>query len=306
MSDGPVIALVPGPEPELTAAIEAAGGSVGPLEGADAVVLHNWGEHDAELPGVLPESVRWIQLPAAGVESWVDALPDGPTVTSATGAFALPVAEHALALMLAGARDLHTCARATEWDDWTQVPARSLEGATVAIVGAGGIGRALIALLAPLHARVLAVTRRGNPVPGAERTVAADAVDEVLPEADFVVLAAPGTDASRRLMDAERIARLRPGAWLINVGRGTLVDTDALVEALDAGRIGGAALDVTDPEPLPTGHPLWGHPRALITPHIATTAESERRHYVARVRENVGRFARGEELLGLVDRDAGY
>jgi phosphoglycerate dehydrogenase-like enzyme len=302
----PVVALLPGPEPDLAAAIEQAGGTVGPLEDADAVVLHNWGDAKPELPGRLPDRVRWVQLPAAGVESWVHALPDGPVVTSATGAFALPVAEHALALMLAAARRLHTCARATEWIDWTEVPARSLEGATVAIVGAGGIGQALIELLRPLHMRVLAVTRRGNPVAGAERTVAADRVDDVLPEADYVVLAAPDTGASRRLMDADRIAKLHSSAWLVNVGRGTLVDTDALVAALDAERIGGAALDVTDPEPLPAGHPLWGHPRALITPHIATTTGAERRHYVERVRENVGRFANGAALLGVVDRDAGY
>jgi D-3-phosphoglycerate dehydrogenase len=143
-------------------------------------------------------------------------------------------------------------------------------------------------------------------VDGAEHTVPADRVDEVLPEADYVVLAAPGTGASRHLMDADRIARMRADAWLVNVGRGTLVDTDALVAALDAGRIGGAALDVTEPEPLPDGHPLWGHPRALITPHVATTTGAERIHYLQRVRENVARFGRGEPLLGVVDRDAGY
>jgi D-3-phosphoglycerate dehydrogenase len=299
----PVIALIPGPEPELTAAIESAGGEVGPLEAADAVVLHRWGDTDPELPDELPERVRWIQLPAAGVESWVERLPDGPVVTSAAGAFALPVAEHALALLLAAARYLHTAARASTWEE---IPARSLEGSTVAIVGAGGIGRALIELLAPLHVRILAVTRRGNPVPGAERTVDAAGIDDVLPEADYVVVAAPGGAGSRHLIDAERIARMRAGAWLINVGRGTLVDTDAVVAALEEERLGGVALDVTDPEPLPDGHPLWGHPRALITPHVATTVGGERRHYVERVRENVERFARGEELAGLVDRDAGY
>jgi phosphoglycerate dehydrogenase-like enzyme len=298
-----VIALLPGFEPDLAAAVASGGAALGPLDRADAVILHNWGDAKPELPADLPDGVRWIQLPAAGVESWVGTLPDGPVVTSATGAFALPVAEHALALLLAAARYLPTCARATTWEE---VPARSLEGATVAIVGAGGIGRALIELLAPLHVRVLAVTRRGHPVPGAERTVPADRVDEVLPEADYVVLAAPDTGSSRRLMDADRLARMREDAWLVNVGRGTLVDTGALVAALDAGRIGGAALDVTDPEPLPDGHPLWGHPRVLITPHVATTTGAERVHYVQRVRENVARFGRGEPLLGVVDRDAGY
>jgi phosphoglycerate dehydrogenase-like enzyme len=301
--DAPVIALIPDEDAELATAVAEGGGRVGPLEEADGAVIHRWGDGPAELPATLPERVRWVQLPAAGVETWLDVLPDGPVVTSAAGAFALPVAEHALALLLAAARSLHLCARASEW---VEPPARSLEGSTVAIVGAGGIGRALIELLEPLHVHVLAVTRRGNPVAGAERTVPADAVEEVLPLADYVVLSAPGTAASRRLMDAERIARMRADAWLVNVGRGTLVDTDALVAALDAGAIGGAALDVTDPEPLPPGHPLWLHPRALITPHIATTEGAERVHYVRRVRDNVARFAAGEELLGVVDRSAGY
>jgi phosphoglycerate dehydrogenase-like enzyme len=299
----PVIALVPEPDPGLVTAVEAGGGRVGPLEEADGAVLHRWGEADpdATTPGL--DRVRWLQLPAAGVESWLSSLPDGPVVTSAAGAFALPVAEHALALLLVAARSLHLCARA---DEWTEPQARSLEGATIAIVGAGGIGRALIELLEPLHPRILAVTRRGNPVPGAAVTVAADGVDGVLAEAEYVVLAAPATGDSRRLIDAERLALMRDGAWLVNIGRGSLVDTDALVDALDAGRIGGAALDVTDPEPLPPGHPLWNHPRAMITPHIATTVGAERVHFERRVRDNVARFAAGEPLLGVVDRGAGY
>jgi D-3-phosphoglycerate dehydrogenase len=297
----PTIALLPEHDPHYVAAIEAGGGRVGPLEHADALVLFNAAV--VTPPETLPERVRWVQLPAAGIERWVGSLPHGPVYTSATGAFALPVAEHALALMLTGARHLHLCARANEW---IERPARSLEGATVAIVGAGGIGRALIGLLAPFGVRILAVTLHGRPVPGADVTVPAERIDDVLGQADYVVLAAPDTDASRRLFDADRIARLRSDAWLINVGRGSLVDTDALVAALDSGRLGGAALDVTDPEPLPAGHPLYQHERALITPHIATTKGGERRHYAERVRQNVARFAAGEELVGLVDRDAGY
>jgi phosphoglycerate dehydrogenase-like enzyme len=297
----PVVAILSAPDPDYAAAIEAGGGTVGALEEADALVLCDWVGDD--LPDPLPERIRWVQLPAAGVDRWLPTLSDGPVYTSATGAFAFPVAEHVLALMLAAARRLPDCVRA---EAWHEPPVRSLEGATVAIVGAGGIGRALIELLAPLRPRVLTVTRRGRPVPGAEVTVPAERVDEVLGDADYVVLAAPDTGATRRLFDAARLARLRPDAWLINVGRGALVDTDALVAALDAGRLGGAALDVTDPEPLPAGHPLWGHPRAIITPHVASPREAERRYYAERIRANVERFAAGEELLGVVDRDAGY
>lgn len=303
MSSGaPVIALAPASRPEAVAVIEAGGGRVGPLEAADALV---WTDpHAAELPA-LPARVRWLQLPSAGVELWLERLPDGVAVTSMAGAFAEPVAEHALALVLAGVHRLAEAARASEWVDMRE-STRSLEDATVAIVGAGGIGRALIAMLAPLRCRVLAVTRRGLAVPGAERTVAVDRVEEVLREADVVVLAAPGTAETRGLMDARRLAAMRSDAWLVNVGRGALVDTDALVDALAAGRLCGAALDVTDPEPLPAGHPLWSHPDVLITPHVATAPDAERRHVDERIRMNVERFAAGEPLLGLVDLGAGY
>jgi phosphoglycerate dehydrogenase-like enzyme len=298
----PVVAIGPHDDAVYAAAIEAGGGARGELREADGLVWID--PHVADLPE-LPDRVRWVQLPSAGVERWLGRLPAGPVYTSAAGAFALPVAEHALALMLAGARRLAECARAGEWADLRR-EVRSLEGATVAIVGAGGIGRSLIEFLQPFRPRVLAVTRRGNPVPGAQATVPADRVDDVLGEADFVVLAAPGTPGARHVIDARRLALMRDDAWLVNVGRGSLVDTDALVDALQAGRLGGAALDVTDPEPLPKGHPLWSHPDVLITPHVATPPESERRHMAARIRENVERLAAGEPLIGVVDVEAGY
>jgi D-3-phosphoglycerate dehydrogenase len=299
----PTVALLPGYDPDYAAAVVAGGGRVGALEDADALVL--WQPADGPQPDIpaLPERVRWVQLPAAGVERWLGDMTDGRVYTSAAGSFALPVAEHALALLLAGARSLAACAHAGEW---TSPRATSLEGATLAIVGAGGIGRSLIELVAPLRMRVIAVTRRGRPVEGAELTVPVDRLDDVLGEADYVVLAAPGTPDSRHLIDAARFARMRPGAWLVNVGRGSLVDTDALVAALESGHLGGAGLDVTDPEPLPAGHPLWRHERVLITPHVASTWDGERRYFTERVRVNVARFASGEPLVGVVDRDAGY
>ena len=121
-----------------------------------------------------------------------------------------------------------------------------------------------------------------------------------------MVIAAPATDGTRHLVGARELAAMREDAWLVNVARGSLVDTDALVEALRSGSIAGAALDVTDPEPLPDGHPLWELPNALITPHVATPPEAERRHFAARVEENVRRLAAGEELEGLIDPEGGY
>jgi D-3-phosphoglycerate dehydrogenase len=298
----PTIAILPEPNDDFAAAVAAGGGEVGPLDAADGVI---WLDR-APLPDDLPGRVRWIQLPAAGVERWVGSLPDGPVVTSMAGAFAQPVAEHALGLVLAGLHRIGDAARAREWDDDLRERTRSIEGRTVAIVGAGGIGRALIAMLTPLGAHVIAVTRRGNPVDGADETLAADRTGEALERADVVVLAAPATPGAPPLIGPEELARMRQDAWLVNVGRGSLVDTDALVQALQAGRLGGAALDVTEPEPLPAGHPLWSHPDVLITPHVATAPEAEVRHAAERIRANVERFANGEELLGIVDRAAGY
>jgi phosphoglycerate dehydrogenase-like enzyme len=297
----PAVHVGPDAEPAIARAAEAAGATLAPLQDADAVV---WLGHDPAALPELPERVRWVQLPSAGVEKWLDRVAAEPaTFTSAAGAYALPVAEHALALRLAGVRGLAADARARSWQEREGT---TLEGATVAIVGAGGIGRALITLLAPLEVEVLAVTRRGHPVEGAVRTLPAERMNEVWGAADHVVVAAPATSATRHLVGAAQLAAMRDGAWLVNVARGSLVDTDALVRALAEGRLGGAALDVTDPEPLPDGHPLWDEPRALISPHAANPPSAQDRHLARRVEENVRRFAAGEPLLAPVDPRAGY
>lgn len=250
-----------------------------------------------------------MQLPFAGVEPWLahNGVPEGVTVTSAVGSYADTVAEHALGMMLAGARGLHRHARASGWTRLQRT--RTLFGATVGIVGAGGIGRSLIRSLAPFGVRVLAVNRSGRPVEGADRTWPASdgaGLRELLGESDFVVVAAPATADTERLVDAGALAAMKDDAWLLNVARGSLVDTDALVTALAEERIGGAALDVTDPEPLPEGHPLWSEPRALITSHSANPKHMLIPALARRVRENVRRWLAGEPLVGVVDAEAGY
>ncbi len=293
--------------PENTAsvreAVERGGGRLTSYpEEAGAMV---WLGPAPDLAGVLHGDVRWVQLPSAGVEAWMEGgfLDNRRAFTSAAGAYAGTIAEHALALMLAGARRLPECARATEWDDRF---GRLFMGSIVVILGAGGIGRALIRLLEPFDTRVLAVTRSGREVPGATRSFSADQTGELWPEGDFFVAAAPATAATDKMIGARQLAAMRAHAWLVNVARGSLIDTDALVEALAAGSIGGAALDVTDPEPLPPEHPLWGEPRALITPHSANPPDALIRNLARRVEENVARFEAGEELLGVIDIEAGY
>jgi phosphoglycerate dehydrogenase-like enzyme len=288
--------VAPESDPAIEDAVTAAGGEIAGWDEAEALV---WLDSNPDsFPDSLPDALRWVQLPSAGVEAWMHRIDGGRRWTSAAGAYGRPVAEHALMLMLAGARQLAGFARATSWE---RPPLMPLEGATVAIVGAGGIGRALIELLQPLRVEVLAVTRRGR-----DGTLPVDRLGEVWPRAHHVVIAAPATGATRHLVGAAELEAMRPDAWLVNVARGSLVDTDALVAALAAGSIGGAALDVTDPEPLPDGHPLWTEPRALITPHVANPDATLRRYLAELVAENVARFAAGEELRSLIDLDAGY
>ena len=287
-----------GPEPDGTveAAIREAGGEIAPLAEADGLV---WVDSNPDsFPEELPEGVRWVQLPSAGVELWLDRIDRDRQWTTAAPAFGRGVAEHALALMLAGTRRLHEFARARTW---TRPPIVELAGSTVVLVGTGSIGRGLIELLEPFRVEVLAVTRRGR-----DGTLPVERLGEVLPRADFVVIAAPSTDATRHLIGAGELAAMRANAWLVNVARGALVDTDALVAALAEGTIAGAALDVTDPEPLPDGHPLWSEPRALISPHVATPDVTLLSVLARLAGEQVRRLAAGEPLLSPVDLDAGY
>ncbi|WP_432488372.1 D-isomer specific 2-hydroxyacid dehydrogenase family protein [Kineococcus sp. SYSU DK018] len=305
MPDTPAVHVGPGERKDLEEAVRRAGGRVTALDDADAVV---WAAGPGELPD-LPDAVRWVQLPSAGIESWFSAgrVDRDRTWTSAAGAYSEAVAEHAVALLLAGVRGLAVSARARTWDaEASAAPQTTLRGSTVAIIGAGGIGRAMIPALTALGATVLAVTRRGRDVPGAAETLPADRVEEVWGRADHVVLAAPATSGTKALVGAEQLAALGPRGWLVNIARGSLVDTGALADALSRGAIAGAALDVTDPEPLPDDHPLWSEPRALITPHVANPPQLQTGGLAARVEENVRRFAEGEELVGVVDVDAGY
>ncbi len=292
----PAIHIGPEPSEHLVQAVEDGGGRPVPLDQAEGVV---WTGGPDDLPD-LPDSVRWVQLPAAGVEKWIERVAQTPDVefTSAGGAYATQVAEHALALLLAGVRGIAHYARASSWAPRDE---RVLEGSTVAIIGAGGIGRELIAMLEPHDVEVVAVTRSGR-----DGTLPVDRLDEVWGSADHFVIAAPATDDTQHLVGEKELAAMQPHSWVVNIARGSLIDTDALVKALDEERIGGAALDVTDPEPLPDGHPLWDSPRALITPHVANPPSTMDRDLAKRVQENVRRFAAGEDLLAPVKSDRGY
>lgn len=301
----PRIAVLPeGIRPFVKDAVVAGGGALVPVGEAEALV---WVSPTGagELRALLDRHprLRWVQLPWAGVEPFAAVFDHDRVFTAGQGVYAEEVAEHALALMLAGLRDLKRRASATSW----QPPSgRSLLGGRVTLIGAGGIARSLARLLAAFNVSLTVVRRKLEAFAGAARTLPFEQRGAALADADVVVLCCALTPTTRGLIGRDELAVMAPHAWLINVARGALVDTDALVEALQAGRIGGAALDVTVPEPLPAGHPLWACERCLITPHTGNTPEMAVPVLSERVRENVRRFATGEPLLGVVDVEAGY
>ncbi|HEV2766584.1 MAG TPA: D-isomer specific 2-hydroxyacid dehydrogenase family protein [Acidimicrobiales bacterium] len=297
-------AVAPERVPSLTAAIVDGGGQL--VEPGDAEALVWTDPVDAGALAELLErapGVRWVQLPFAGVDRFQELLGDGRRWTSAKGAYAEPVAEHALALGLAGLRALPARARAREWGPEA---GKRLMGARVTIVGGGGITRALLSLLSPFQVDATVVRRHVAAVPGARQVVGPAQLHEALPGASLVVLTLALTPETAGIVGAEELDRMDGDAWLVNVARGAHVDTDALVSALEQRVIGGAALDVTEPEPLPAPHPLWRLDNCLITPHVANTTEMAAPLLAERVRQNVDRYGRGQELVGLVDPALGY
>lgn len=291
----------------LIDAVEAGGGEVVPVGGGGAEALV-WADAAArdEMPRVLAEagdSLRWVALPFAGIEPYVPFLDRKRVWTAAKGVYASPCAEHALALALSGMRRVAQFARATTWPPRV---GRSLLGARVVVFGGGGITSEFLRLLAPFRCHVTVVRRSSEPFPGADRTIKLGDRLGALRDADLVVLALALTDETRGVIGAEELRAMPQHAWLVNVARGGHVRTDELVAALAAGEIGGAALDVTDPEPLPDGHPLWTEPRAIISPHTANTEEMGVPLLADHIRRNVASFAAGGGLEGVVDVEAGY
>jgi phosphoglycerate dehydrogenase-like enzyme len=285
-------------------AVAEGGGTIVPIDDADAVI---WTDalDPRELRDLLDAhpQVRWVQLPWAGIEPFVEVLDHDRLWTCGKGVYAEPVAEHALGLALAGLRGVAGYARETSWSGPV---GRNLLGARVTILGGGEITRSLVRLLQPFGTHLTVVRRRPAPLDGVDEVVSSEGLLPALTRSDLVVLALALTPDTDRILDAETLAALPEHAWVVNVARGRHIDTDALVAALRVGAIGGAALDVTDPEPLPDGHPLWTLPNAIITPHTANTPEMGRVLLAARVRENVRRFGAGEDLLGPVHVDLGY
>jgi D-3-phosphoglycerate dehydrogenase len=304
----PGIHIAPVSEPGLEAAVTRGGGRLASEADADGVIWVNPRDPQGLKDLLGRSSATWVQLPFAGIEAFVAAgvLDPSLTWTCAKGIYGPACAEHAVALMLAGSRRLAHHARERKWDEpGLGSPERRLKGLTLLIVGLGGIGRKLAEMVRPFEMNVVGTNRSGTPVDDVETHVSGDLLD-LLPDADFVAICAALTDETRGMISARELDAMRPTAWLVNVARGGLVDTEALVDALREGKIGGAALDVTDPEPLPEEHPLWSFDNVLITPHVANTWDMGLPELRELVYRNVSNLRSGRELEGLVDPGLGY
>ena len=264
-----------------------------------------YGAQVAETMRERGKRLRWLQLLTQGFENaQAHGVPAGVTVTNAGNAYSPAVAMHAVALLLAVQRRfpfMLTNQMKDEWNRTMSVAMTSPAGATVAICGFGGIGQEIARLVRAFGARVIALTRSARPHPLADEALPICQLHQVLPRADAVVLALPLDASTRHLIGAREFALCRRTAVLINISRGGIVDTAALVEALQSGTIAGAGVDVTDPEPLPAGHPLWAAPNLLISPHVAGAAGKAGFDRLADVAaRNVRRFLAGEPLAYVV------
>ena len=257
-----------------------------------------YGRAPAALPLELMPRLRVLQSLSAGVDGLLPFLPPGVTLCNARGVHDTSTAELALALILSSLRGVPGFVRAQDAGVWRSGPSASLADRTVLIVGYGSIGVAVEERLVPFECRIERVARRSRhtsrgPVHGLPELPA------LLPEADVVVLTAPLTEESRGLADARFLASMRDGALLVNVGRGPVVDTGALLAELRSGRL-AAALDVTDPEPLPAGHPLWQAPNTLISPHTGGNSSAFLPRALRLIRSQLGRFLAGDPLENIV------
>jgi phosphoglycerate dehydrogenase-like enzyme len=304
-TSAPRITLAPEGAPSwLADAITAGGGLLVPPDKAEAIVWASPRDVSGleKLLDAHPE-ISWVQLPWAGVEAFVDLIDDDRLWTCGKGVYAEPVAELALTLALAGLRGVPQYARAVAWEP---PRGRNLYDARVTILGGGGITHSLLRLLLPFDCHVTVVRNRVQDMEGADVVVESERLADALTGADLVVLALALTPDTEGIISSAELELMEPHAWLVNVARGKHVDTADLVAALQAERIGGAALDVTDPEPLPPGHPLWALPNCMITPHVGNTPEMAQPLLAERITANVKRFAHGDELIGPVDAELGY
>ena len=292
----PEVELIEGDRMKVAAQLADADGVIGPF--------------DLKLLSAAPR-LKWIQSESAGVEAFtfLPGFAQSKVVLTNNKILQGPeIADHALGLLLALTRGIATAARGGSrgWNQRSFNPIE-LRGKTAVIVGVGGIGTQIALRLNASGMTVIGVDPKDMPYNTyISRMVTPDRLDSVLPLADVVFLSAPLTPVSRKMMGPRQFELMKRDSFFIAVSRGGLYDTDALVKALDSKKLSGAGLDVTSPEPLPEDHPLWKFPNVVITPHIAGRSDGENARYEALYIENLKRFAAGEPLLNVVDKEKGY
>jgi phosphoglycerate dehydrogenase-like enzyme len=272
---------------------------------------------DGALGQITPEQfkaakkLQWVQVFSAGVEPYMfpEMVNSQVTLTNCKITQAPEIADHAFALLLSVTRELHRIIPRRTQEEWTTRSYNPLElrGKTAVIIGMGGIGTEIAVRAWAFGMKVIGVDPKDiSPTPMWSYTVGPDRLDEVLPEADVVFVAAPHTRESEKMVGAKQFSLIKKNGHFICVSRGKLYDAMALAQALESKHLAGAGLDVTDPEPLPKGHPLWKMENVIITPHIAGRSDGERARYLALFKENLRRFGAGEPLIYVVDKQKGY
>ena len=259
--------------------------------------------------------LQWVQSTSAGVERYIAVAElrdnDGIVLTNMRAVHGPTIADHAFAMLLALTRDLPYYLDPAHRGTWNRRGSGgqpiALQNRTLLVVGLGGIGTEVARRGKGFGMRVTAIRRSDTPPPPfVDRQAKPDELMELLAEADVVALCVPLTKQTEGMIGADELAAIKKDAYLVNVGRGKVVDTDALVQALESGHLAGACLDVTDPEPLPSDHALWSMPNVVITPHMSSRSELTRERWNAVYLENLGRFGAGRPLLNVVDKSAGY
>lgn len=261
-------------------------------------------------PGLLPAmpKLRWAQAMMAGVEGWI-ALPDLPeklVLTCARGTHKESMPENIIGALFYAAKPYAAAAENQKRRQWVHSPAQPLTGKTLGILGLGAIGRDVARIAAAIGMRVIGTKRRPEAMPDVAEVLPPERTPDVLAQSDFVLLLLPATRETDCIIDAERLAMMKPGAWLLNFGRGHVIKDDDLVAAVKARKIAGAVLDVFRQEPLPADHPFWSTDGIIVLPHIGGP-HPQRDRFVARLfADNLGRFLDGKPLKELVDRKSGY
>jgi len=289
--------------------ISAEGEIEGDLEDTEVVFLR-WGvtgETFRRLVTSIP-NLRWVHTVSAGVDHvlFPELAESDVVLTNASGVFNTPIAETVLAYMLAVVKRLPEFLKQQDERRWRKLDLRELHGLTVGVIGLGDIGGEVARLCKAFGMRVLGLRRRPRPHPHADEVLPSEQLHDMLRRSDFVVISCPLTDETRGLIGREALAAMKPDAWLINIARGPIVDEEALLEALQERRIGGACLDVFSEEPLPEDSPFWDLPNVIITPHNSWNSPRIEEREIELFLENLRRYVAGKSLVNVVDKRRGY